>query len=135
MQAQINWETFCANNQDARGVNHKFEDLCRQLFDEEILPENTREYLHANPYYPGLETDPVYDKDSNQWIGFQVKYFDVSVKYDQIAHSADEILKYYNNKVDIVYLFCNKPLSNSSKIYNYNLLILRQKQKLVNSFQ
>lgn len=118
MQAQINWETFCANNQDARGVNHKFEDLCRQLFDEEILPENTREYLHANPNNPGLETDPVYDKDSNQWIGFQVKYFDGSVKYDQIAHSADEILKYYNNKVDVVYLFCNKPLSNSSKIYN-----------------
>ena len=118
MQAQINWETFCANNQDARGVNHKFEDLCRQLFVEEILHGNTREYLHANPNNPGLETDPVYDKDSDQWIGFQVKYFDASVKYDQIAHSADEILKYYSDKVDVVYLFCNKPLANSSKIYN-----------------
>ena len=37
---QITWEQFVTNNNDARGVRYKFEDLCRQLFTYEFLSQN-----------------------------------------------------------------------------------------------
>lgn len=117
MQTQINWESFSVYNQDARGIRYKFEDLCRQLFTNENLSKKEKKYLHVNPNNAGLEADPIYDEKTKCWIGFQVKYFDNNVDYDQIKHSAEKIIEYYAGRVDAVYLFCNKPLTLSAKGY------------------
>lgn len=112
---QINWERFSTCNHDARGIRLKFEDLCRQLFTNENLSANKQfRYLHANPNNHGLETEPIYDEANKRWIGFQAKFFDQDVKYEQIRHSAKKIVEYYTGKegiVNLVYLFCNKPIT------------------------
>ncbi len=118
---QINWESFATYNHDIRGIRFKFEDLCRQLFANENLSGNKQfRYLHANPNNHGLETEPIYDETNKRWIGFQAKFFDQDVHYEQIKHSAEKIVEYYTGKdgvVDLVYLFCNKAITSTAKQY------------------
>jgi len=112
---QINWENFSAYNHDARGIRFKFEDLCRQLFVNENISGNKRfRYLHANPNNYGLETEPIFDEVRQMWIGFQAKYFENAVDYDQIEESVKKIVQYYtgnNGVVNHVFLFSNKPIT------------------------
>lgn len=121
MQMRIDWDSFKAYIQDSRGVRFKFEDLCRQLFVNENIAGNKQfRYLHANPNNHGLETEPIYDETNKQWIGFQAKFFEDAVDYDQIKHSAEETIKYYTGeegKVDLVFIFCNRPITSTAKGY------------------
>lgn len=127
---QINWESFKVYNQDTRGIRFKFEDLSRQLFVNENISGNKQfRYLHANPNNVGLETEPIYDEQNKLWLGFQVKFFDGDVDYRQIKHSAKEIIENYTGKlgtVDLVYLFCNKPISSTAKGYLETVNMLKQ---------
>lgn len=127
---QINWDSFINYNQDARGVRLKFEDLCRQLFINENLTRNKQfRYPHANPNNHGLETEPIFDEMRNQWIGFQAKFFDNDVDYNQIKSSAEKIVEYYTGKegtVNLVYLFCNKPITSTSKGFLNTADLLRK---------
>ena len=111
---EINWDTFRTANRDSRGIQFRFEDLCRQLFEHEFLVRNQHTYLHCNPNNPGLEADPIYDESSKRKIGFQVKFFENKVDYRQIEHSAEEIIAHYAGQVDTVYLYSNKPLRSKS---------------------
>ena len=53
---QVSWDNFRAFNHDSRGIEYKFEDLCRQLFVNENLGGNKQfKYLHSNPNNYGLE--------------------------------------------------------------------------------
>lgn len=121
MSAQINWENFEANNPDVRGIQHKFEDLCRQIFENEFLSSNdVHKYLHCNPNNPGVEADPVLDEKSNEKISFQAKYFETessSAQYSQIRHSAEQTIKYYEGQIDRIYLYSNKTLTVTSTGY------------------
>lgn len=119
---EINWDTFRTANRDSRGIQFRFEDLCRQLFEHEFLAGNHHTYLHCNPNNPGLEADPIYDGNSNKKIGFQVKFFENRVNYGQIEHSADEIIAHYAGRVDTVYLYSNKPLSSKSLLKTRHIL-------------
>lgn len=120
---QINWDNFKTYNQDSGGVRYKFEDLCRQLFVNENISGNKQfKYLHANPNNPGLETEPIYDEANKRYVGFQSKFFENTVKYKDIEDSAEKTVEHYRNKVDLVYLFCNKPLTTSSLTATVNIL-------------
>ena len=111
----VSWDSFKVYNSDVRGLRYKFEDLCRQLFANENISDNSqRRYLHANPNNPGLECEPIFDEKNRRWIGFQAKFFDTSVDYAQIKRSAVKIVEYYKGKVDFVFLFCNYPLTSTS---------------------
>ncbi len=127
---QINWESFATCNHDARGIRFKFEDLCRQLFANENLSGNKQfRYLHANPNNHGLETEPIYDETNKRWIGFQAKFFDQDVRYEQIKHSAEKTVEYYTGKegnVDLVFLFCNKPITSTANGYTNAVEILKK---------
>lgn len=127
---QINWDSFKTNAQDASGARIKFENLCRQLFENENLTGNKQyKYLHANPNNPGIETEPIFDESKKQWIGFQAKFFDDKVDYDQIKHSAEEIVEHYTGKdgrVDLVYLFSNKPITSTAKLFVDTVNLLRK---------
>ena len=115
MRPDISWESFAINNPDARGIHYKFEDLCRQLFYYENISKNKRsKYIHSNPNNPGLEADPIFDEGNNRWIGFQAKFFENTVDFAQIKHSAQMIVEYYSGRVNHVFLFCNKPLMTKS---------------------
>lgn len=118
MAVEVNWENFASNNNDPDGVQHKFENLCRQLFTNDFLKENkiTRN-LHSNPNNPGIEAEPILDERTNQYIGFQVKYFDVSVDYSQILHSMEKAVQYYAGKLSHIVLYCNKAITSTSKSY------------------
>lgn len=93
---QITWERFITNNNDARGVRYKFEDLSRQLFTYEFLSQNKLfKYVHSNPNNPGIESEPILDEVNNRYIGYQAKFFDGNADYDQIKESAQKVVKYY----------------------------------------
>lgn len=118
MAAIISWEQFLTCNIDTRGIQFKFEDLCRQLFVNEFLAENKKQrHLHCNPNNPGLESEPVYDEKNERWIGYQAKFFEKNTDYSQIMDSVENIVKYYKGKVEHVYLFCNKALTTSCESY------------------
>ena len=94
MVTQITWDCFKTYNPDARGIQYKFEDLCRQLFINDNLAHNKLgRYLHSNPNNPGLETEPIYDEKNKRWIGFQAKFFEHNVDYTQISASVKQIIK------------------------------------------
>ena len=120
---QINWDNFKIYNLDPKGICHKFEDLCRQLFAKENLSGNKQfRYLHADPNNPGIETEPVFDEVNQRWVGFQAKYFTQNPSYTDIKDSAENTVKNYAGRVDHVFLFCNKPLKRSSLTDTENLL-------------
>ena len=123
---QLSWETFETQCMDSRGVKLKFEGLCRQLFIYDILSGNHKNlYLHSNPNNPGIETEPILDEVNNRLVGFQAKYFDTRVDYNEILSSAKKTVDYYAGKVDLVYLFCNKPLKSDAKGIVESKLILK----------
>lgn len=115
---QITWEQFITSNNDARGVRYKFEDLSRQLFTYEFLSGNSKhKYVHSNPNNPGIESEPIWDEVNNRYIGYQAKFFDNDADYNQIRESAQNAVKHYKGKLDIIYLFCNKALTTTCDSY------------------
>lgn len=122
---KISWDYFKTSENENDGIRMKFEALCRQLFENEFLSENViNRTVHCNPNNPGVEADPILNKKSGKWISFQAKYFDSNVDYEQIKHSAEKIVEYYSGKLDIVYLFCNKPISIFATGYQRSVDIL-----------
>lgn len=72
---KITWEQFAVCSNEAQSINHRFEDLSRQLFVYEFLNGNKEHrYLHSNPNNPGIESEPVYDEINCKWIGYQAKF-------------------------------------------------------------
>ncbi|MBS5115448.1 MAG: hypothetical protein KHY88_07115 [Erysipelotrichaceae bacterium] len=115
---QITWEKFISTNYDVRGIRYKFEDLSRQLFTYEYLSKNKEhKYVHSNPNNAGVESEPIFSEESNKYISYQAKFFDNAVGYDQIKDSAEKAVKHYRGRLDIIYLFCNKPLTTTCKSY------------------
>ena len=130
MAVEVNWENFASNNNDPDGVQHKFENLCRQLFTNDYLKENKKSRnLHSNPNNPGIEAEPILDERTNQYIGFQVKFFDTSVDYGQILHSMEKALQYYTGKLSHIVLYCNKAITSTSKSY-INIVELLKKNNI-----
>lgn len=115
---KITWEQFAVCSNEAQSINHRFEDLSRQLFVYEFLKGNKEcRHLHSNPNNPGIESEPVYDEINHKWIGYQAKFFQRDVDYSQIQHSANKTVKYYKGKIDLVYIFCNKPITSTSESF------------------
>lgn len=130
MAVEVNWENFASNNNDPESIQHKFENLCRQLFTNNYLKENKKSRnLHSNPNNPGIEAEPIPDERTNQYIGFQVKFFDTSVDYGQILHSMEKALQYYTGKLSHIVLYCNKAITSTSKSY-INIVELLKKNNI-----
>ena len=123
---RISWANFEAANADKRTA---FENMCRLLFCYKFLDSKT--IPHSNPNNPGVEIEPVKDKNSRKLISFQSKYFDClnSDCYTQIRHSAENAIKYYRNRLDRIYLYCNQDLTTSSKSFK-NIVSLLQTAKI-----
>ena len=108
----VNWDQFRVCNSNPR---IDFENLCRMLFRHLYLSPGTE--LMMAPNNPGVEVEPVWDRNNEKRISYQSKFFDNTPDYQQILHSIEETIKYYAGKIDRVYLYCNKKLTPTAKTY------------------
>lgn len=109
--SNITWPQFESCNEDPQTA---FEKMCRLLFNRYFF--DNKALLHSNPNNPGVEVEPIIETKSHKHISFQSKYFS-SVDYAQIKKSAEKTVKYYSGQLDILYLYCNKDLTTTSKPY------------------
>ncbi len=107
----ISWEKFALCNSNPQTA---FENLCRWIFNEFFF--SGKALLHSNPNNPGVEVEPVFHSDSGKRISFQSKYF-TSLDYEQIKDSARTAVAHYSGKLDVIYLYCNKDVTTTSKGY------------------
>ena len=108
---EISWAKFETCNTDKRTA---FENMCRRLFNQRFF--DGKKLFHSNPNNPGVEVVPVMETTSNKKISFQAKYFD-TIDYAQILHSCKTAVSYYAGKLDVIYLYCNKDITTTSKSY------------------
>lgn len=110
---------ICNYGESEQSIQLKFEHLCKCLFLKEVQKfDPSITYLHSNPNHPGIETDPVFNKNTKELIGFQAKCFQSNVDYKQIEKSVDEIIKNLKEfKLNVLYLYCNKKVGTNSQAY------------------
>ena len=113
----ITWAQFAVCNDDATGA---FEDMTRRLFTFEFLKNS--KIPHADHNNPGVEVLPILEpphKDGSKQrkISFQSKYFKGNVNFSKIKESLRQAVKHYGNELDLIYLFCNKTLTVTTKGY------------------
>ena len=110
MIKDLTWEHFFELHRGS-SVRERFEDLSFSLFKKMFCKKN--QILHSNPNNPGIEVEPIYDKEGKLRISFQAKFFTGNVSYDDIRSSAKMIIKYYKGKLDVAYLYSNKTIDNT----------------------
>lgn len=120
----ITWAQFAVCNDDVTGA---FEDMTRRLFTFEILKNS--KIPHSDHNNPGVEVLPILepphkDGSKRRKISFQSKFFKGDVNYSQIKESIRQAVKYYANELDLIYLFCNKTLTVTTKGYKETKAIL-----------
>lgn len=79
------------------------------FFDDTII-------FHANHNNPGIEVEPIFSQKLGKRVSFQAKYFS-KIDYVQIKDSIEKAVKHYNGQIDVIYLYCNKDLTTTSKPY------------------
>lgn len=121
----LSWPLFEINN------SHKtkaFELMCLDLFTSEFVQEGI--IPHTNHNNPGLETDPVPSRHQKNrrtiLIGFQAKYFTSTVQFSDIKDSMEKAVENYAGRVNLIYLFCNKTISNNTKSYEAIVTVLEK---------
>ena len=120
----ITWERFEACNEDA---SIAFQNLTEKLFN--IRCFNGEAILHSNPNNAGIEVEPMIQttgSNRNKRVSFQSKYFKGKIQYPQIEESLKNAIKEYAGRLDVIYLFCNKPISTKSKTYAGVIELLKQ---------
>ena len=108
---KVTWQQFEYYNPDTTSA---FENLCRLLFKRKFF--NKEIILHSNHNNPGVEVEPVFCSKIRKNISFQAKYFE-KLNYYQIKHSVEKTVEYYAQKIDALYLYCNKDISTNSQAY------------------
>ena len=124
-ELDIRWDSFQYHTEDKQST---FEELCRRLFTAKYLKNTV--VPHTDPNLAGIEVQPVLeparaDGKPSQYISFQSKYTgSLSSAYTKFKESAEKTVKYFNGKLDRVYLFCNQSLSTASSQYKMIAKIL-----------
>lgn len=120
------WPQFAVCNDDATGA---FEDMARRLFSLEFLGKGT--LPHSDHNNPGVEVLPIlepphFDGSKQRKISFQAKYFEGNVSYPKIKESMNQAIKHYGDELDLIYLFCNKTLTTTTKGYKDTEILLKK---------
>ena len=71
------WSRFEECNTDTTTA---FENMCRILFKKKFVDENT--LLVSAPNNPGIEVEPVLEKNTGERISFQAKYFSTATPHN-----------------------------------------------------
>lgn len=96
---EINWKAFELKNPNTTAA---FENLCYFLFCRRY---KCSEGVKTDFNQVGLETEPVKDKNG-KYCGFQSKFFEKKVGYDQISNSISKALDHYD-KLDHIIIYVN----------------------------
>jgi hypothetical protein len=96
---EINWKSFEIKNPNTTSA---FENLCYFLFCRRY---KCSEGVKTDFNQVGLETEPVKDKNG-KYCGFQSKFFEKKVGYDQISNSISKALDHYD-KLDHIIIYVN----------------------------
>lgn len=118
-QYDLSWSHFDKLHEDKKTA---FENLSRSLFLKELCYEGT--ILHSDHNHPGVEVAPVLAKDGQTKISFQAKHFDNAIGYAQIKKSVKEAIIHYTGKLDIIYLYCNKDITETCDSYKEIVILL-----------
>ena len=105
----INWNRFALLHADCTKT---FEDLCYHLFCRKY---SQKEGIRTDFNQVGLETEPI--KFEGKYYGFQSKYFEKSISYENITASIKKALDNYSD-LDHIIIYLNqqaKPSSISAK--------------------
>lgn len=113
----VTWAQFSVCNDNA---TDNFEDMTRSLFYHEFLKEES--VPHSDSNQPGIEVEPVLEPPSEKYphgrlVSFQSKYFKDRISFPQIRHSIQQAAEKYPDRLDHIYLFCNKTINTSNKQY------------------
>lgn len=113
----LTWSQFAMCNDDVTGA---FEDMSRRLFSIEFLGKGT--VPHSEHNNPGVEVLPILEKPHSDGakqrkISFQAKYFENRVNYPKIKESMNQAIQHYGDELDLIYLFCNKTITTTTKGY------------------
>ncbi len=101
----ISWDQFRIKNPNMRVA---FEELCYFLFCRRFeLAEGIRTDFNQ----VGLETEPIRHIDG-KYYGFQSKFFDEKLAYNQILSSIEKALKNYTN-LNCIIIYINKEARTS----------------------
>ncbi len=111
-QYELTWSHFDGLHKDRKMA---FENLCRSLFKNELCMDGV--ILHSDHNHPGVEVAPVLSKDGHTKISFQAKHFDNLIGYEQIKKSAQVAAGKYCGKLDVIYLYCNKDITETREPY------------------
>ncbi|GIL18595.1 MAG: hypothetical protein BroJett040_23460 [Oligoflexia bacterium] len=103
----IDWNQFRVRNKDATGA---FEDLCYHLFCRKY---RLSDGVKVDFNQAGLETEPV--KISRKYVGFQSKFFDNKIDYQQIKDSIETAIRTYKGRLHRIHIYVNRPLGQASK--------------------
>lgn len=122
----LTWPQFAMCNDNATGA---FEDMSRRLFSLEFLGKGT--VPHSDHNNPGVEVLPILelphsDGSKQRKISFQAKYFEDRVSYSKIKDSMKQAIKHYGDELDLIYLFCNKTLTTTTKGYTDVEVLLKK---------
>lgn len=109
MKNLLNWSQFEVSNIN---TTDSFENLCRNIFKRQFFTKDT--IFRSNPNHVGTEIDPLFSNVTNSIISFQAKYLSKN-DYSQIKKSTDKVINEYKDKLDTLYLYCNRDLDIDSK--------------------
>ena len=118
-QYNLNWSHF---DQIHANRKEEFEKLCRSLFKKEYCYNEV--VLHSDHNHPGIEVSPALAKDGQTRISFQAKHFDNAISYDQIKKSMKVVAEKYTGVLDVIYLYCNKDITESCESYRDIIALL-----------
>ena len=102
----INWNRFVLLHTDC---TRAFEDLCYHLFCRKY---SQKEGIRTDFNQVGLETEPI--KFKGKYYGFQSKYFEKNISYDNITASVKKALDNYSD-LDHIIIYLNQQAKPSSK--------------------
>ncbi len=111
-QYELTWSHFDKLHADKKIA---FENLCRSLFKRELCQAGT--ILHSDHNHPGVEVAPALARDGQTRISFQAKLFDTAIIYAQIKKSVNEAVAHYAGNLDVLYLYCNKDVTETCNSY------------------
>ncbi|SHI01033.1 hypothetical protein SAMN02745196_02320 [Clostridium collagenovorans DSM 3089] len=103
----INWKRFELKNPKA---TESFENMCYFLFCRRY---GITEGIRTDFNQVGLETEPI-KNSMGKYCGFQSKFFEKGIDYNQIEHSIDKSLDAYEN-LDYVIIYLNQEARTSCK--------------------
>lgn len=109
----ITWDCFKYVNSQNKTAS--FESMCRLLFKHQFVSE--AQILHTNPNNAGIESEPVTRASDGKRISYQAKFFESGIGYSQIEDSMDKAVRHYAAQLDVIYLYCNKNITTTSKAY------------------